>query len=282
MRRPGTILLLAIFVGALAAAVVYRNLRAQRDALDAARRLGSQATVDIVIADESIPIGSKITANQVRLAPWPAGVEPEGAAKDIQAVVGSVARTTIAKNQPVVSAVLMTGAGLLPSIISDGMRAMSVKVDTVTGVSGFITPNSRVDVLIAGKPAEGSDGNDPEERSKLVLQNVRVLATGTTIEQVDEKPVEVPTVTLLLSPADAEKMTLAARYEPVRLALRNYNDEALVNTSGVVVDALFEVQHRPPPLPAALPPPAPRQRPAVPRYTVDVLLGEKLTQHTLF
>lgn len=282
MRRPGTILLLAIFVGALAAAVVYRNLSAQRAELEAARRLGTQATVDVVVANETIPIGTKIGANQVRLAPWPAGVEPEGAAKELQAVTGSVARTTIAKNQPVVSAVLMAGGeGLLPSIITDGMRAMSVKVDTVTGVSGFITPNSRVDVLIAGKPDNGTESEDSEERSKLILQNVRVLATGTTIEQVDEKPVEVPTVTLLLSPADAEKMTLAARYEPVRLALRNFGDQALVTTPGVLVDALFDVA-RPAPPPAPVPVRAARPRVAPPRYTVDVLLGEQRTQHTLF
>jgi pilus assembly protein CpaB len=272
---------LAIFVGALAAAVVYRNLRAQRDELEAARHAGTQATtIDIVVASDNIPIGTKIGANQVRTAPWPAGVEPEGAIKDPQAVVGSIARTTIAKNQPVVNAVLMTpGAGLLASIITDGMRAMSVKVDTVTGVSGFITPNSRVDVLIAGKPDNGGDGAEAEERSKLVLQNVRILATGTTIEQVDEKPVEVPTVTLLLSPEDAEKMTLAARYEPVRLALRNYGDEKLVETPGALTSALFDVRR---PAPKAAPPMQRAPRQAAPRYTVDVLLGEKMTQQALF
>jgi pilus assembly protein CpaB len=77
-------------------------------------------------------------------------------------------------------------------------------------------------VLVAGKP-EGDSNVD--ERSKLILQNVRVLATGKSIEQQDEKPVEVPTVTLLVSPEEAEKLTLATRQEPVRLALRNFRDE---------------------------------------------------------
>src|SRR5262249_5194084 len=128
------------------------------------------------------------------------------------------------------------GAGLLPLLITDGMRGMSVKVDSVTGVSGFITPNSRVDVLVSGTPEQG--GNQ-EQRSKLILQNIRVLATGTTIEQKDEKPVDVPTVTLLVPPADAERLTLAARQEPVRLALRNYRDEDLINTPGIGTRALF-------------------------------------------
>lgn len=276
MRRPGTILLLAIFVGALAAAVVYRNLRQQYAEIERVRNQGTRGTVEVVVANDSISIGSKIAPNQVRTVSWPADVEPEGVIRDPQRVVGAIARTTIEKNQPIVQSVLISeGAGLLPLLITEGMRAMSVKVDSVTGVSGFITPNSRVDVVIAGNPQSGR--GESEEQSKLILQNVKVLATGKSIEQVDEKPVEVPTVTLLLSPADAEKLALATRYEPVRLALRNYRDENLVETPGASVTALFE-GGRPP---KAAPVRAALRRPP-PRYTVDVLLGEKLTQQALF
>lgn len=282
MRRPGTILLLAIFIGALAAAVVYRNLRQQRAEIEAAKRAGERATVEIVLANENIPIGSKITANQVRSARWPSDIEPEGALRDPQLVVGSVTRTTIEKNQPIVKSVLVgEGVGLLPLIITEGMRAMSVKVDNVTGVSGFITPNSRVDVLVAGKPDQG-EGREAEERSKLVLQNVKVLATGKSIEQVDQKPVEVPTVTLLLAPADAEKLTLAARHEPVRLALRNYRDEEMVETPGMTAAELFKGRQPPAP-PAAAPVRAARTgRKAAPGYVVDVILGENVTKQVLF
>src|SRR5206468_2579762 len=98
----------------------------------------------------------------------------------------------------------------------------------VTGVSGFITPNSRVDVVVSGNP-----GGENDLLSKVVLQNIRVLAIGTSIEQRDNKPVEVPTVTLLVTPQDAEKLTIATRQEPVRLALRNYRDEEAVQTTGV-------------------------------------------------
>jgi pilus assembly protein CpaB len=275
MRRPGTILLLAIFIGALAAAVVYRNLRQQRAEIEAAKRRNLGATVDVVVANDSIPIGSKIAANQVRTVSWPADVQPEGVITDPQRVVGAIARTSIEKNQPIVQTVLMSeGAGLLPLLITEGMRAMSVKVDSVTGVSGFITPNSRVDVLIAG-----TSGGESEERSKLVLQNVKVLATGKSIEQVDEKPVEVPTVTLLVSPEDGERLTLAARHEPLRLALRNYRDENHVETPGVSTSALFEGGR-----PAKVTPVRVERerRRAAPRYTVDVFLGEKLTQQALF
>ncbi len=95
----------------------------------------------MVVANDSIAIGSKIAGNQVRTVSWPADVEPEGVIHDPQRVVGAIARTTIEKNQPIVQGVLLTeGAGLLPLLITEGMRAMSVKVDPVTGVSGFITP----------------------------------------------------------------------------------------------------------------------------------------------
>src|SRR5207247_3085113 len=101
-------------------------------------------------------------------------------------------------------------------------------------------PLSHVDVIIAGQP-EG----DSDQKSKVVLQNVKVLATGKSIEQKDGKPVEVPTVTLLVSPEDGERLTLATRYEPVRLALRNYRDEEVVRTAGVATKALFQGDGQP-------------------------------------
>ncbi len=267
MRKPGTIFLLAVMLGALSAAMVYRYLRAQQQAIETARRAAGGATTELVVANDTIPIGARIEASQVRSVRWPVDLVPEGAVRAPEGVIGSVARTMVERNQPLVQAhLIQQGAGLLPLLITEGMRGMSVKVDSVTGVSGFITPNSRVDVLVAGSP----DGHGDEERSKLILQNIRVLATGKSIEQRDEKPVEVPTVTLLVSPEDAEKLTLAARQEPVRLALRNYRDEDLVSTPGMTTKALFEGGAR-----ASAP-----TRDARPARTlsVEVVLGEKVTR----
>jgi pilus assembly protein CpaB len=273
MRRAGHIFLLAVVLGALSAALVYRRLRAQQQEIEAVRRATAGATVALLVASQPIPIGTRIDATHVRQVAWPVDLEPEGAVRTPEAVVGALARVTIERHQPLLeSQVVREGAGLLPLIIEEGKRAMSVKVDNVTGVSGFITPNSRVDVLVAGKP----DGNGAgEQRSKLILQNVKVLATGTSIERRDDKPVEVPTVTLLVTPEDAEKLTLAARQEPVRLALRNYRDENLVATPGISTVALFK---------GPVPTRAPRKAPVAggPRYSVEVLLGEKSTTQALF
>jgi len=273
MRKPGTILMMAVILGALVAAWVYNRLRQQELAIEVARRAAAGASIDLVVANATIPIGSRVEPHQVRLARWPADVEPEGAIRSTEAVVGNVVRTTVEKNQPVLQSQLVPeGAGLLPLLIAEGMRAMSVKVDGVTGVSGFITPNSRVDVLVSGTP-DGSE--DRGQRSKVILQNVRVLATGKSIEQKDEKPVEVPTVTLLVSPEDAEKLTLATRQEPVSLALRNYRDEELVRTSGVSTTELFG-NGRPT---AGV---GMKRRTDPPGYSVEVLLGDKSTRQGVF
>jgi pilus assembly protein CpaB len=272
--KPGSIFLLAILLGAIVAALVVRHVRHLQDEIAAVRGSANRPTVDVVVASDQIPIGSRIEANQVKLVAWPVDAQPEGTVRDTKAVIGSIVRTTVERNQPILLTDLIAqGAGLLPLIIPEGMRGMSVRVDNVTGVSGFITPNSRVDVIIAGTP-EG----EQQQMSKVVLQNVKVLATGKSIEQKDEKPVEVPTVTLLVSPEQAERLTLATRFEPVRLALRNYRDEEVVKTAGVFTRGLFEGDGHP----AA----APTTKVAKPKgpapYSVEILLGEKMTRQPLF
>jgi len=284
MRRPGNLLLLAIVIGALAAALVYRHLRSLRSEIEAARQAAPGA-VDIVVASDTIPVGGRIGEQQVKVVGWPETLVPDGAIKDPKAVINSVARVTIEKNQPLSQSQLLgQGAEVLPTMIPEGMRAMSVRVDDVTGVSGFITPNSRVDVLVAGAP--GGEGNEGQ-RSKLVLQNIRVLAIGKSIAQTQDKPVEVPTVTLLVSPEEAERLTLATRYEPVRLALRNYSDELVVGTPGLSTATLFGTPERKvvvaaPQAAPALPRPPPGPPPRRPRHSVEVLLGEHVTRQDLF
>jgi pilus assembly protein CpaB len=271
MRRPANILVLAILIGALGAAMVYRYLRAQQTELEAARNVGRGESINVVVANEIVPIGTRIEARHLKMVRWPAETPPDGALHDTASAVGRIARSTLIKNNPVADSQL-TGeaAGLLPMLITEGMRAVSVKVDKVTGVSGFITPNSRVDVLVSGNV----EGEENQQRSKLFLQNIKVLAIGPSIEIQDDKPVEVPTVTLLVSPDDAEKLTLAARQEPVRLALRNYRDEQSIATGGVSLPQLFGIGARRDG--AAAPKvakPAPPRRPSV-----EILLGETRTR----
>ena len=281
MQRPGFIFLLSIVLGALFAALVYRFLQQQQLEVQRARMSTSGQTVDVVVADGPIAVGTRVDSAQLRVAKWPLDLEPQGALRTIDEAAGSIARVSIERNQPLQRSILVPkGAGLLPLLITDGMRGMSVKVDEVVGVSGFITPNSRVDVLVTGTP-DAQGGTQGEKKGKVILQNVRVLATGTLIEQQDEKPKEVPTVTLLVSPEDAEKLTLATRQEAVRLALRNYRDEEIIPTAGIAQKALFS------PDPGAKGTPvgsAPSDK--APRAPggggIQILLGDKVTRQPLY
>ena len=276
MRKPANIFLLAIIVGALSAAMIYRHLKSMNMEVEAARAAGQHPVTDVVVARDTISIGTRITPDSLKLVTWPADAQPDGSVHDPQDVVGSIARTTIGKNQPVARTQLIAqGAGLLPLMIEEGMRAMSVKVDSVTGVSGFITPNSRVDILIAGNRGEGN-----EMRSRVILQNIKVMATGTIIEQKDEKPVEVPTVTLLVTPEQAETLTLATRYDSVRLALRNYRDEEMVETPGMTAAAMFHDRQAAPVVLATAKDAAASCVPTGP--SVEVFLGEKMVLQPLF
>jgi pilus assembly protein CpaB len=270
---------MSIVVGLLFAALVYRHMSEQQDELERARRSATGATVDVVVAGAPIPVGTRVDATQLRMARWPVDLEPESTIHTVEEAVGSVARSSIERNQPLQWSLLVPkGAGLLPLLITDGMRGMSVRVDPVTGVSGFITPNSRVDVLVSGQPQNG--GAEQDQRGKVILQNVRVLATGKEIEQKDEKPVEVPTVTLLVGPEDAEKLTIATRQEPVRLALRNYRDEEIVPTAGVTTKSLFAPDAGAKGVTDSTGDKGPHPHVAAP--SVQILLGDKVTRQPLF
>src|SRR5262245_10181282 len=130
MKKPGTILLMAVVLGALVSAWVYNLIRSKERQVEAARRAAAGDTIELVVAASEIPIGARIEASQVRTTRWPLDAEPEGAVKKPEEAIGQVARVTIEKNRPVVGGDLVgQGVGLLPMLITEGMRAMSVKVD---------------------------------------------------------------------------------------------------------------------------------------------------------
>ncbi len=277
MRKPANIFLIALLIAAVGAAFIYRILSVQQAELERARASAVGAVTDVTVAAVSIDIGTRLKPEHIRLVKWPKDAAPANSISDPEALVGKVARYNIRHNQPfLMSDLTAESAGIMPLLIEDGMRAISVKVDKVTGVSGFITPSSRVDVLATGSvETEGGGAGAREDRSKLILQNVRVLATGTHIEQVDGGAVEVPTVTLLVAPDDAEKIALVARRDPVFLALRGYRDNGDVKTEGASMKKLFVNGAKPPPPPprTTTSAPAPRRGPSV-----EILLGETRTR----
>ena len=207
-RKNRTIIVIAIAVllGAAAAAAVYRAV--QRIPV----RQVEVASVYTVVAARTIPVGTMITKDHVRLAAWPARNQITGAFSKIEDVVNRGALTTISENEPLTDAkIAQPGAGAgLPPRIPPGMRAVSVKVNEVVGVAGFVLPGTRVDMLVTVE----DPGTRGSQITRAVVNNLEVLTAGTRYDneaaQAEGKAIQSSVVTLLATPQDAEKIALAA------------------------------------------------------------------------
>jgi pilus assembly protein CpaB len=233
MRRIGFIVLAGL-AAALAALVVHSALRRKDAELERAKL----TTTQIVVAAHELQVGTKLQASDVRVVRWPRESMPAGAITDPAGVVGSVVKTETVENEPLVASRLYTGdtSGILSLLIPPDMRAMAVAVDEVSDIAGFVLPHARVDVLVALR--EQGAITESAARAKVVVENVEVLAVAQTTEQKDKPQVE-RVVTLLVTPEQAEKLALASHEGTLRLALRNLNDEKIVNTTGSSVPTLL-------------------------------------------
>jgi pilus assembly protein CpaB len=231
MRRPVIFVLLAGFAALVAAMVVYSALK-RREAEVAAAKIQS---VDIIVAAHELGIGSKLDASSVKTARWSRDSLPPGAFTDMSGVMDKYTMSSFVENEPITADRLFSGdknAGVLPLLIPPGMRALSVPVDEVSDIAGFVLPHAHVDVLVS------VTAND-HPLSKIVLQDVEVLAIAQDIEHVGDKPQVVHVVTMLVTPDQAERLTLASGQGGLRLALRNYDDKAVVATDGITVAQLL-------------------------------------------
>ena len=191
---------------------------------------------NVVVAKAEIPVGAKINVDQLALAPIPNASAPVGAFRKLEDVVGRVAVTPIGIREPITNLKLApegVGAGL-PAVIPEGYRAMTVKVDDVVGVSGFVMPGSYVDVVAVIVPPAQPSGSTQGPISKIVLQNIKVLASGAKIDSPEDQrqPSEVKAVTLQVTPEQAEKLVLAANEGKLQLVMRNYSDQEDSRTTG--------------------------------------------------
>jgi pilus assembly protein CpaB len=200
-------------------------------------------TADILVASRDISVGSTLTPEDISSIPWVGKKLPEGfiQAVDINKVKNRVTAVDIVRGTPIVERSLapLGSVGGLLAKIPNGQRALTVKVDEVSGVAGFSKPGCRVDVLLAGA---GSDEQGKEEKSaKIILQNVLVLAAGQRVTQIEgkEKPEVVHTVTLLVSPEESEKLALASKMGTLLLTLRPGGDIINVATNGVRPDEVW-------------------------------------------
>jgi pilus assembly protein CpaB len=274
-KRFLSVLVFAVVVAGLASLVLYLQIRSRLSGPE-----GPKATNQIVVATRQLEIGTVIKEGDVKAVAW-VGDLPKGSMTDPLLPVKRGVISTIYASEPVLDSRLAPegAGGGLAATIPKGMRAVAVKVDQVIGVAGFVLPGMRVDVIVAGSP--GSDYGDRGMMSKLLLQNIEVLSAGQNIQRDAEgKPIQVQVVNLLVSPEQAEKVTLASSEARLQLVLRNPLDTEEISTSGAEYPTLFTGVSRPAkPAPVAA---APRSTPAAkaappppppPRPTVEVIHG---------
>lgn len=220
------VVVIAILLALLASMGIYRYLSEKGRLAEDARL----QTVGIVVAMVDLPVGAQINANQVALTSWPRDLNPVGSFVTLEPVVGRVARRDFLRGEPIVESKLVPtgkGGGILSLIITEGKRAFTIRVNEVVGVGGFIVPETRVDVIVTMVPPGGN-----EKISKIVLENILVLAAGQIVEQKENKPITVNTVTLSLTPEESEKLALASNDGTIQLVLRNFMDVDNVVTVG--------------------------------------------------
>jgi pilus assembly protein CpaB len=247
------------------------------------------ATQPVVVAAADLQLGTEIKPDDVRVVQWPQGQAPEGAFARPQEVIGRGLIVPVVRNEPILAGKLApkeAGSGLPPAI-PQGMRAVSVRVNEVIGVAGYVLPGSRVDVLATVSPTQKTE----DTTTKVVLTNVPVLTAGTRMEQDqrDGKPMQVTVVTLAVTPEQAERLALASTEGKIQLALRNPLDRSAPETPGVKPAVLLGTPAPKTPAPRLISQArAPRRQearnvappdPALP--VVEVIRGDKRTTEVI-
>lgn len=238
--------LLVIFVLALASGGLagFLALRELGDRVPAMVLEPRSSRTRLAVAARDLPVGSLVRNEDIRLIDWPDAATPVGYSASVEELVGRGLITPMRTNEPFLSSKLADrdSGGGLPILIDDGMRAVSVRVDEVISVAGYVVPGTRVDVLVTVAPG----GDNQNAVTRVVLQNVRVLSAGQTLERDQEgKPQTVSVVTLLVTPEDGEKLVLAANEGRVQLALRNMLDVAEASTPGARLTTLVAAPSSP-------------------------------------
>jgi pilus assembly protein CpaB len=262
------ILLVAFAIAGVCAFFVYRIVSVR---MAAAKPI---ATAQVVSAAKDIPLGAVIQAADLSTITI-AGASPKGAILKPEQAIGRGVIATIYQGEPVLESQLAglgAGGGLAPTI-PDGMRASAVRVDEVVGVAGFVIPGMRVDVLVSGNPP-GAGGQEGVV-TKTILQNIQVLSAGTDIQRDSQgKPLQVQVVTLLVTPEQAQILSLASNSLKIQLVLRNPLDTKVADMQENSMRSLFG---------GVAPPPGPKPAPkAAPKpantFAVEVINGSKTSE----
>jgi pilus assembly protein CpaB len=226
MSRSKTTLTLALVLGLLAALAGYAGLKATaaQVALNTSKNF-----VPVVVTATDLTFGTKLDRAQLRVVRYPKESVPAGAFSSVDSVAGQTTKIFLAAREPITDLKLSSRGGGLSMLVRPGMRATSLEVNQVSGVSGFVLPGDKIDVLCT---VDGH-GQNEETVTKTILQNAEVLASGQKTTQQDNKPITVQAVTILVDPAGAEKLALGLSEGRLHLVLRNPEDTDTVQVASI-------------------------------------------------
>jgi pilus assembly protein CpaB len=275
-KRLLTILLLAFVIAGACAFLVFRVVGS---------RLGASqpSTTKVVAAAADIPLGTVLTNANLTTVDI-AGTMPKGAILKPENAIGRGVVSNIYQGEPILESRLapVGSGGGLAATIPDGMRAIAVRVDDVVGVAGFVTPGMHVDVLVSGVPPGANNAPNSREAMlgtevKTVLQNIQVLSAGVNIQKDAEgKPQSVQVVNLLVTPAQAETLSLITSGVKIQLALRNPLDTKTQDVPMTAMGNIFSDQNPPPLHPVVH---AIKKTPAPPgKVSIEIYNGNKRTE----
>jgi pilus assembly protein CpaB len=273
-QRVVTILFAALIIAAIASYIVYRMVQVRISAG------GAVHISRVVVAARNLEIGSLLRDSDLTMGAWD-GPMARGMVTDKASVVGRGVVSAIYEGEPILDYRLaLAGAGGgLAATIPAGMRACAVKVNDVVGLAGFVVPGMRVDVLVSGNAGSGN-ANMSGPEVKTVLQNIQVLSAGQNIQKDAEgKPVQVQVVNLLVTPEQAEILSLASNETRIQLVLRNPLDNEVAKVPGTAMSSIFNDRAPAPAKPTVarvkLPAPPP-VKPLPPQvFVIEVLNGPR-------
>ena len=251
------------------------------------KKVESTDLKDVVVTARPLGVGVMVKPADIKVVKMPTSAFPKGGFSKVEDVLDRPVISNILLEEPILEGRLAakgSGLGLAPTI-PVGMRAVTVRVNDVASVSGFVLPGMRVDVLITGRPPT-ADG----DMTSTVLQNMLVLSAGTTIQpDARGQAIQAPTVTLLATPQQSETLTLAGNEGRLQLVLRNSSDQNVEATTGRYISELYGAPRKAAAAPAAGPRPAPRpiviaaapKPPPPPPPALDQIVVIRGTQKTI-
>ncbi|HYM25359.1 MAG TPA: Flp pilus assembly protein CpaB [Vicinamibacterales bacterium] len=231
--RVFMVMVMAVTVGSVFAFATYNYVQ------KVPPKTVTMPTRPVVVAAADLDVGAELGRDDIRIIDWPANAVPKDAFADPKDVMGRGLIMPVIQNEPILPMALSSteaGAGL-PPVIPPGLRAVSVRVNEVIGVAGYVLPGTHVDVVATVNPSD----KHADITSKVILTNVQVVAAGTKIDRETDKnkPTPVTVVTLLVAPEESERLTLASNEGKIQLALRNPLDKTTPATRGIRPAALL-------------------------------------------